>query len=1746
MSVVTAATKEQWEALVVESRFWKRSRQGPPGGNPVFDRIDQETIIEDYLNEFRELNGFRGSVSDLSSMNNPMARFYRLLYTDEFLEFRSQTLSEKRGASSLSRGVTELVIDQTFRYFVLVEASRTNAKRFAQLVVGVAVFRNTFDESSMSFLKDSLRKTNRRIFNNKPLAFPSLSTEREEGIEEEEEEEEEYEQFEGEDFFISLPKPIVEMLRKNRSEVGLVDGILNPSFGSISMKNLGPVFNASTSVFNPHRGIILHILHLLAIYASPEETLEILYSGSMEDFVKKGIKDILPQAITFQAYPKNASKTEIMANRTAGVPFILILDQESDLVPGGKIGNDSSLMQQIAFLRTLPSELVKAVSLTFRVPTSINIEGDSFRFCEGVILQTPWKNPRDERMRLVWEPVDEIDHVYSVRQTYNMRAFQDNVVRPLYKFSPFELDTTDRPFGLIDGEFDSELEKVILRGFYSLFPNGNKTWVELVDSEEAEKEFGILSSTRLLMFQKNIQLYDVVEFHDKILDTHLSDPSSPLFDQASIIFRGGLFPTINYPESPLTRAIELVFGGNDEEKVLSIYDNYLEFKKRRDDLVRELELKEIFPGEPRKDNILPIIKDQSPKHYREIIKSEPMADTVTSGIRTRDIFWDSDRGRPINIIQLGDTLGNSLEYLVYNAFQNNKVEKIYTFGEIDMKSVWSLIFHLDVSFERVKGIPAALNIAKRLKNPFVIVTGFIPETSPQLRETMEVALKEMTNLELFRGTVIQSNESVSFVPGLNTPTSRFFKSMERINRAKNCLVLGGEYEDMEFLLAKSPVLQRLHVISETDSGAKRSQEKITQTKFPRRVITRIFVQNDLTRNFVSPVSGQRYDLILCGPYLMSRFFETKESISRFTRSLSEELLSPNGRLHSLILPLDEIKRIQMSSELSENRMMKKAYVKETEMEFQFPVEFNLDSMTAFSIPFKINSRQFHAPETYDLDSMVTGLRTKIQNAPDLPPFKFLLVERSAGEDDEGEEIERAYRGVAVDVGKKVREVNNFVKRLLIEDVKDKRRVLDLACGHGQDLGKWLVPEYGVESYIGFDLSEKAIAEGRKRFKSYDYKPRFFRMDTQPIFGEVSSWSMEAEGYSRNGGYTVVSCQLALHYGLKTESGIKTFLHHVSGLMDMGGEFIVTTLDREEIARRTVDAMSSQINEHEVVLSGEHYRLTMEPETAELLVKGGIVEAGVGYKFLQFPGDVASRETTEYIVDHRYLQGLANEVGLTMELKENFGNYKSESSELKTMIEGLTDSERDIMKLYSVYRFRKTSEVRDVKPSGEKPFIVNEYVKRKQTVEQLLSRLEVSEAEPSFKRGLILLPEEMNVQLYLKEHDYETLHMVTESVGSIETIFDDLRKNDHLNDRQRVFVRQSALSYNPLSKDYEYIHLSHSASSGLTRERFHHILQLLSEGGSLQGTFVDREFVERLFRTGPMVEDRFANSLFSVELVDGGKRYILDDKYMDFIDIPTLERFCEEMGCTISTHGPIRSSGSEITDLQRTYLGIFHTFQIRKGRTGVRAKPTGVREREVTEEEIPEGSIGEVDRFVLVPRPLKKNAGTAAGESIRAESKKAYTRLNKDNYWRAKLSDSFEGTPIRMETGERFKSVSQAVTYFKCEFESSDPKKAESLEGYRGLNLESGLPFPETMKPLTKAVLGKRGKEWKEREQRVLERIYTAKFTNTGGQEVENPSDLSPLKILLLTQSAQLYSDTKTRNELLEEIRKRIRVVYGNI
>jgi ABC-type phosphate transport system substrate-binding protein len=120
----------------------------------------------------------------------------------------------------------------------------------------------------------------------------------------------------------------------------------------------------------------------------------------------------------------------------------------------------------------------------------------------------------------------------------------------------------------------------------------------------------------------------------------------------------------------------------------------------------------------------------------------------------------------------------------------------------------------------------------------------------------------------------------------------------------------------------------------------------------------------------------------------------------------------------------------------------------------------------------------------------------------------------------------------------------------------------------------------------------------------------------------------------------------------------------------------------------------------------------------------------------------------------------------------------------------------------------------------------------------------------------------------------------------------------------------------------------------------------------------------------------------------------------------------------------------------------------------------------------------------------------------------------------------------------FTSVTNAMIYYKCEFADEENKE------YLGLNISSGLPVPADVKPFTKAIRGKKGQQWKEREPEVLREVYEAKFTNTPNSN-DDAENLTPLRALLLTRDAHLYSNSRTRNELLERVRDVLRRIVGN-
>jgi len=1703
---MTTGAKEQWEALYVESRFWRRNRDVQYGSTPSFDGEDQESIIAEYFEGFREKGGFRTNVGSLATIDHPLARFYRLFYTPEFMDFRLNTLKRTEG---ISRGVREMVIDQTFRYFVMVEANPVRAKRFGQVVMGLVVYRNMYDEATMGFITHSIRLTNKRLFNSHalPTVGGALS------VADDEPADEEFENFEEDGMKLSLPRAVVRLLQENRLEPPTVSDVLSMTYGSVPMKSVGfhSPLGVCTTVYNPSRALILHVMHLITLYYE-NGPMDVIYVGVLNETVKQSIRDIIPPGVKFISLPGDSTAYEIL-RESSNDPFVLIIDQESKLVPGTEEGNDPQLLHQVELIKSLPATRTKAVSMTFRIPLPQNISDNTFRFCGGSILQVPWKNPKDGRMRLVWDPTDELERIYDVRQIYNMRSFHDYIVRPMFKFSPLQLESIDRPYGLVDGEFDSELEKFILRSYYDRFPNGMKTWVEIVDSESTANLYTVLTSVRFISMEKSLSLTQLTDFCNGVIDFHLSDKSNPLFNHALRVKRGGVFPTTHHTPTPLTESVDMLFGTTDEQ-LLGIYNTHLEYLESQKDLARIMGLKNIFPGEPAKDNTIPILKSLTPK-FKELIQSEPYQENIPWKLYLGDLDR-SDRRKEVNIFHLGDTLGSVLEYIVAESRRRYewRIGTIFTYGTFDLNGIWKLVSKQKIEIQPIKDIRDIGNLAR--KSSFLLLEG------SGMDETLRVAARDIRRLESYRGTITQRAADIVFT----TPQTKsaFFTALQTYTNAKSCLVIGGEYEDMDIELAFNTQLQRIHVVVETGPGAVRVQEKMNGGLLPPHVHRKVFIQDSLARNFTPPLEGQRYDLVLCSPSVFARMFESRAPIESFVRTLCDDLLSPTGEFRTLVIDHTAIADIFHKSTLTENKSLRSTYVERFRANVYFPPNFQLDNIPGYSMSFKINSRQFFIPVSYNIDQYHP--RAVVNTLPLHESHPFSLLTASIRPVGSAERAYEVYKGLGLDLGKRVREVNNFVKRLLIRGVRSKTDVLDLACGHGQDLGKWFQEEYAVKTYVGFDASDDAIAEARKRINSQTVKPRFFRLGTLDVFSS-SSWRVEADDHARGQGYTAVSCQLAIHYAFDSERNIRTFMANVSSLLRMGGDFIVTTLDQGELAKRLT--RTPRYNEHEIVVSGEFYRITLPATVAGTVLGGGVVPPGTGYSFLQFPGDPASRETVEYFVDGKYFIPLAEEMGLKLVTQANFLDYadQSKNEELSSLIRSLSDSERDMVGLYKVFHFGKTRELRDVKK--QPAFNPSEFQKKRAEAQTQLARALVADT-PAFKSGLVILPEETPVQPYLPNHEYEALHLVSESVTAIADIFSTLRSESVLNDRQRVFVQEDALGFKG-NRPYDYIFLSHSTSAKLDRNSIQSLLGMLSDGGYIQGCFVDRRAAESLMGE----DDRFSTALFSIETFDGGNRYIFDGGDTDihsrkFVDVGEFETICSSLGCTLAVETP------RIANVHREYLGLFRYFLIRRGQNPPRLPEGGV---EI--EDIPAESLGATDRFILVARPLKKAPGTAAGESIREQSRNAYRGLYADTLWRAKLSDGFEGDPIRMDTGETFKSVTTALMYYKCEFESI---RKEPVEGYRALNLESGLPYPENLKPFSKAILGKLGREWKEREQAVLERVYTYKFTNTRGGD--DPTNLSPLKVLLLTQSAELYSDSKTRNNLLEEIRIRIRNVYGNI
>eukprot|EP00981_Chlorochromonas_danica_P013593 scaffold6531_cov169-Ochromonas_danica.AAC.15 len=182
--------------------------------------------------------------------------------------------------------------------------------------------------------------------------------------------------------------------------------------------------------------------------------------------------------------------------------------------------------------------------------------------------------------------------------------------------------------------------------------------------------------------------------------------------------------------------------------------------------------------------------------------------------------------------------------------------------------------------------------------------------------------------------------------------------------------------------------------------------------------------------------------------------------------------------------------------------------------------------------------------------------------------------------------------------------------------RDGLRVLDLACGKGGDLMKWLrLPGVdggeGLADYVGVDIAQGSLKDFVQRLQGRSVKERrkismliaadlgiaSLRSSRLPTFSWTTpssdtrrkSQQMEAaeeggwadripfDGQSpRTEYFDLVSCQFAMHYLFASVQTARHFLSEVSTALRPGGIFLATTIDCRVLAQLLLEARHGRV------------------------------------------------------------------------------------------------------------------------------------------------------------------------------------------------------------------------------------------------------------------------------------------------------------------------------------------------------------------------------------------------------------------------------------------------------------------------------------------------------------------------------------------------------------------------------------------
>lgn len=161
----------------------------------------------------------------------------------------------------------------------------------------------------------------------------------------------------------------------------------------------------------------------------------------------------------------------------------------------------------------------------------------------------------------------------------------------------------------------------------------------------------------------------------------------------------------------------------------------------------------------------------------------------------------------------------------------------------------------------------------------------------------------------------------------------------------------------------------------------------------------------------------------------------------------------------------------------------------------------------------------------------------------------------------------------------LRKFHNFIKLNIILDaciMFNAKNLLDIACGRGGDLQKWINNKNNLQYILAFDSHKESIFSSIRKGDTFDGAIARFQNVKQNFRGKMpyiifknlsildSNILEKLNTIDSNKKYDVVSCQFALHYFCENDNTLNNVLSVISIKLRKGGLFIGTATDGDLI------------------------------------------------------------------------------------------------------------------------------------------------------------------------------------------------------------------------------------------------------------------------------------------------------------------------------------------------------------------------------------------------------------------------------------------------------------------------------------------------------------------------------------------------------------------------------------------------------